>query len=155
MYCDSCQHSLLVAFSCKKRGVCPSCSAKRAVKFPVHIYSEILSSVAHRHIVFSVRKRLRPYFRYDRKLCGILFRAAWGSVASQVNNEQLTPGLILTIQTAGDALNWNLDFAKASSEQASYGDPAVALAKADSPTWANQRCVKRSCMQGHEWCVQR
>lgn len=84
VYCDSCQHSLLVAFSCKKRGVCPSCSDKHAVKFAEHIYNEILSPVAHRHIVFSVPKRLRPYFRYDRKLCDVLFRAAWGRVASQV-----------------------------------------------------------------------
>lgn len=30
VYCDACKHSLLVAFSCKKRGLCPSCNAKRA-----------------------------------------------------------------------------------------------------------------------------
>jgi anaerobic ribonucleoside-triphosphate reductase len=33
VYCDDCKHSLLIAFSCKRRGVCPSCGAKRAVKF--------------------------------------------------------------------------------------------------------------------------
>ena len=33
VYCDGCKHSLLIAFSCKRRGVCPSCGAKRAVKF--------------------------------------------------------------------------------------------------------------------------
>ena len=32
VYCDGCKHSLLIAFSCKRRGVCPSCGAKRAVK---------------------------------------------------------------------------------------------------------------------------
>jgi hypothetical protein len=33
VYCDGCKHSLLIAFSCKRRGICPSCGAKRAVKF--------------------------------------------------------------------------------------------------------------------------
>ncbi|REG27138.1 transposase-like zinc-binding protein [Archangium gephyra] len=28
--CESCKDELLVAFSCKGRGVCPSCNAKRA-----------------------------------------------------------------------------------------------------------------------------
>jgi len=107
VYCDSCKHSLLVAFSCKKRGVCPSCSVKRAVKFAEHIYAEVLEREPHRHIVFSIPKRLRVYFRYDRKLCSILFRAAWWSIASQVNTEQASPGLILTLQTAGESLNFN------------------------------------------------
>jgi hypothetical protein len=31
--CDGCKHSLLIAFYFKRRGVCPSCGAKRAVKF--------------------------------------------------------------------------------------------------------------------------
>ena len=27
--CEACHHDLLVAFSCKKRGVCPSCAGRR------------------------------------------------------------------------------------------------------------------------------
>ena len=44
-YCGTCHHSMLVAFSCKKRGICPSCSAKRAVKFAEHLYEEVLEDV--------------------------------------------------------------------------------------------------------------
>ena len=33
VYYDGYKHSLLIAFSCKRRGACPSCGAKRAVKF--------------------------------------------------------------------------------------------------------------------------
>ena len=29
LVCDSCQHEIAVAFSCKRRGFCPSCCAKR------------------------------------------------------------------------------------------------------------------------------
>lgn len=107
VYCDTCKHSLLVAFSCKKRGVCPSCSAKRAVIFAEHLYDEVLEDVPTRHIVFSIPKRLRPYFKYNRKLCDILFKAAWKSVEECLSLETGIPALVLTLQTAGEALNWN------------------------------------------------
>ena len=54
VYCDNCKHTLLVAFSCKKRGVCPSCGAKRAVKFAEHLYHEVLADSEQRHIVLRV-----------------------------------------------------------------------------------------------------
>jgi putative transposase/transposase-like zinc-binding protein len=37
--CESCKDELLVAFSCKGRGVCPSCNAKRAHVTAVHLVS--------------------------------------------------------------------------------------------------------------------
>ena len=63
VYCDGCKHSLLIAFSCKRRGVCPSCGAKRAVKFAEHIHSEVIEEVPHRHTVFTIPKRLRGFFK--------------------------------------------------------------------------------------------
>ena len=41
VYCDGCKYSLLVAFSSKRRGICPSCGAKRAVKFAEHTHNEV------------------------------------------------------------------------------------------------------------------
>ena len=107
VYCDTCQHSLLVAFSCKKRGVCPSCMAKRAVKFAEHLHDEVLEPVANRHVVFTIPKRLRVYFRYERGLNDILFRAAWGSITEVLGSELAVPAAVLTVQTAGDALNFH------------------------------------------------
>ena len=54
--CELCQHSMVVPFSCKRRGVCPSCAAKRAVVFAEHLHSEVLQPVPHHHAVFSVPK---------------------------------------------------------------------------------------------------
>ena len=107
VYCDQCKHSMLVAFSCKKRGVCPSCMAKRAVKFAEHLYAEVLEPVPNRHIIFTIPKRLRSYFRYDRGLNSILFKAAWSSIVEVLGLKNLTPAAALTLQTAGEALNWN------------------------------------------------
>ena len=107
VYCDTCKHSLLVAFSCKKRGLCPSCGAKRAVKFGEHLYDSVLERVPHQHCGFTLPKRLRVYFRYDRSLNNILFQAAATAVHSVLGSDTQTPALILTMQTAGEALNFN------------------------------------------------
>ena len=107
VHCDSYKHSLLVAYSCKKRGVCPSCSAKRAVKFAEHLYTQVLGEVPLRHIVLTIPKRLRVYFRYDRALSHILFRCAWSAVQQTLGNPDASPGAVLTYQTAGESLNFH------------------------------------------------
>ena len=106
-YCDGCKHSLLIAFSCKRRGVCPSCGAKRAVKFAEHIHSEVIEDVPHRHTVFTIPKRLRVFFKYDRKLNTILFRAAWGALSQVLGIDERELAAIFTVQTAGEALNYH------------------------------------------------
>jgi hypothetical protein len=107
VYCDGCKHSLLIAFSCKRRGICPSCGAKRAVKFAEHIYSEVIENVPHRHTVFTIPKRVRVFFKYDRKLNSILFRAAWGALSHVLGIDEREIAAIFTVQTAGEALNYH------------------------------------------------
>ena len=43
--CESCKDELLVAFSCKGRGVCPSCNAKRAHVTAAHLVERVLPVV--------------------------------------------------------------------------------------------------------------
>jgi len=107
VYCDTCKHSILLAFSCKRRGVCPSCGAKRAVKFAEHVYAEVLDDVPHRHIVFTIPKRIRSFFKYDRKLLSILFRAAREALKDVFTKDGGSIGAILTAQTAGESLNFH------------------------------------------------
>lgn len=107
--CENCSHSQLIAFSCKRRGVCPSCQAKRAVLFAEHLHENILLPHDHRHLIFSIPKRLRIYFRFDRKLFGALYRAAWETWSEYV--EALIPGgkpgAVMALHTAGTMLEWN------------------------------------------------
>ena len=107
VYCDGCKHSLLIAFSCKRRGVCPSCGAKRAVKFAEHIHSEVIENVPHRHTVFTIPERLRVFFKYDRTLNSILFRAAWGAISEVLGLDERELAAIFTVQTAGEALSYH------------------------------------------------
>ena len=104
VYCDACCHSYLVAFSCKMRGVCASCMAKRSVKFAEHIYEQVLEKVGHRHITFTIPKRVRVFLRYDRALNDLLFEAAWATLRECLG-EGGALAVVLTVQSAGEALN--------------------------------------------------
>ena len=57
--CESCKDELLVAFSCKGRGVCPSCSAKRAHVTAMHLVEQVLPHVPFRQWTLSFPHRVR------------------------------------------------------------------------------------------------
>ena len=40
--CDACRHEKLVAFSCKRRGFCPSCGARRMAETAAHFVEHVL-----------------------------------------------------------------------------------------------------------------
>ena len=40
--CDGCGNDFLVAFSCKSRGICPSCTARRAHEVAAHLVHHVL-----------------------------------------------------------------------------------------------------------------
>jgi ribosomal protein S27E len=40
--CSECAHEKLVAFSCKRRGLCPSCGARRMVESAAHLVDQII-----------------------------------------------------------------------------------------------------------------
>ena len=42
--CEICHHEKLVAFSCKKRGFCPSCGARRMVESAALLVDEVYES---------------------------------------------------------------------------------------------------------------
>ena len=104
-----CCHSEIIAFSCKQRCLCPSCDAKRGVLFAENLVEEVLPRYPHQHCVFTVPKRVRPYFKFNRKLNKHLYRAAWGSWRELVL-EQCPEGLPAAVQalhTAGDLLTFH------------------------------------------------
>jgi hypothetical protein len=64
--CPDCAAEFLLAFSCKGRGLCPSCGAKRAAEFAAFLKDEVVADVGHAQWVFTVPKLLRPYFMHHR-----------------------------------------------------------------------------------------
>ena len=78
--CEACHDSQLVAFSCKGRGWCPSCTTRRAIETGAHLEA-VLPRVAHRQwtlsLPFSVRFAVVKQPALLKKLEVRLVRAVW------------------------------------------------------------------------------
>ncbi|MCI0606295.1 transposase zinc-binding domain-containing protein, partial [bacterium] len=108
--CPQCKNEYLLAFSCRRRGFCPSCSAKRSVLWREFVSSQVLADCPHSHIVFSIPKMFRILFLFHRKLLGELARCAWKAIVQYFEacaGKEVLPAGILSIATAGDFLNRN------------------------------------------------
>jgi hypothetical protein len=109
--CPDCRKEFFVAFSCRQRACCPSCDQKRALMLALRLNAEVFDTVPHRQWVFTVPKRLRVYFRYDRSLLGGLCQAAYGTVCDvlglELDGRRGVPAMVAAVQTFGDMMNWH------------------------------------------------
>jgi ssDNA-binding Zn-finger/Zn-ribbon topoisomerase 1 len=109
--CPDCKEEFFVAFSCRQRSCCPSCDQKRSLLLALRLKDEVLAVVPHRQWVFTIPKRLRVYFRYDRKLLGKLCRAAYDTVCDvfklEIDGDSGVPAMIGAVQTFGDLIHWH------------------------------------------------
>jgi hypothetical protein len=106
--CPDCAEERPVMFSCRTRGFCPSCHAKRVEEWGEWMRETLLLDVPHRQIVFTIPKRLRVFFKFNRRLLGDLCRCALRSLSryfEMLTGSVLTPGVIAAIQTFGDRIN--------------------------------------------------
>ena len=78
--CRDCSDSRLVAFSCKSRGWCPSCTTRRALETGAHLEA-VLPRVAHRQWTLSLPFRARfPVVKQPKLLKRLevrLVKAVW------------------------------------------------------------------------------
>jgi hypothetical protein len=72
--CGDCGQERLLPFSCKGRGVCPSCNARRMADVAARLTDHVLPHLPLRQWVLSVPKRLRPYLHHDVRLAGLVLR---------------------------------------------------------------------------------
>jgi len=109
--CPDCRHEFFVAFSCKQRCVCPSCHQKRTLVTSINIAENICAPVPHRQFVFTMPKRFRLYFRFNRELLRRLPRLAWETVLevyrAVLERDDVVPGMVAAIQTHGQLSNWH------------------------------------------------
>jgi len=73
--CPSCGFERLVAFSCKKRGFCPSCLGRRMTDTARHLRERVLPEVPLRQWVCSLPWQLRLAVGYDGALCSAVVGA--------------------------------------------------------------------------------
>ncbi len=73
--CSRCGHSMVVAFSCKRRGFCPSCTGRRMADVAAHMVDDVFPEVPIRQWVCSFPWSLRTPLGYDRRLCAAVMSA--------------------------------------------------------------------------------
>jgi hypothetical protein len=112
--CDSCDEEWAVAFSCKKRGFCPSCAAKRKAETAAHMIEQVLPFVPYRQFVLSFPIPLRFWLHTNTKLFArvhaIVIRAIhrfYTSEAEWLGVSSPAPGSISFLQRWGSAANLN------------------------------------------------
>ena len=115
-YCDECQHDFLIAYSCKGRGVCPSCNTRRMVETAAHLVDHVFPPLPVRQWVLAVPKRLRYFLQRDTALQGMVLRI-FLSVVERCLREH-SPGCpaaarigaVAFIHRFGSSLNEHLHF---------------------------------------------
>jgi hypothetical protein len=97
-------------FSCRTRGFCPSCHAKRLEEWGEWMREILLLDVPHRQVVFVIPKMLRIFFKYKRRLLGDLCRAAVLALLKYLQattGSELIPGVVAAIQSFGQKMNFH------------------------------------------------
>ena len=114
--CDTCHAEHLVAFSCKKRGFCPSCGARRMAESAALLVDEVFPEQPVRQWVLSVPYPLRFLFasRPDvmGRVLGIVYRCIATHLIKKAGFSRKTAqaGAVTLIQRFGSALNLNVHF---------------------------------------------
>ena len=115
--CESCGHDLLVAFSCKLRGICPSCSGRRMANGAAHLVDRVLPDVPVRQFVLSLPFELRRLAAFKPAVLTALTRifvetvfASYRARAKREGLDAVECGALTFVQRFGGSLNLNVHF---------------------------------------------
>jgi ribosomal protein S27E len=114
--CEHCHAEKLVAFSCKKRGFCPSCGARRMAEAPASLADEVLPERPLRQRVLSLPHALRFLLVTNPAVLALVLGTAYRTISdSLLRRAGLTrtsghTGAVTLVQSFGSALNLNIYF---------------------------------------------
>ena len=118
--CDDCGHDYFVAFSCKGRGVCPSCNTGRMVETAAHLTDHVFPRLPVRQWVLSVPKRLRYFMQRDGAVLNMVLRIFLRVIAQTLQDHcpgaqtadmaTLHIGAVAFIHRFGSSLNAHVHF---------------------------------------------
>ena len=119
-WCDDCGHDYFVAYSCKGRGVCPSCNTRRMVETAAHLTDHVFPRLPVRQWVLSVPKRLRYFMQRDGVVLNMVLRIFLRVIAqslsancpgaADVNKAAQHIGAVAFIHRFGSSLNGHVHF---------------------------------------------
>lgn len=114
--CEDCHNEHLVAFSCKRRGFCPNCGARRMAESAALLVDDILPYESIRQWVLSFPFQLRflfaSYPHIMGKVLSIVYRTLTTHITKKAgyNKQTAQTGAVTLIQRFGSALNLNIHF---------------------------------------------
>ena len=112
--CDTCPHQMVLAFSCKKRGFCPSCAGRRMAQQAAHLVEQVIPWVPTRQWVVSVPISLRYWMAASRELTArvhTIIRRTIGqyyvnqAVKRGATRATVQPGSVTFLQRFGGSIN--------------------------------------------------
>ena len=112
--CGDCGHDKLVAFSCKRRGFCPSCGARRMAQTAAHLVDHVIPHVPVRQWVLSLPIPLRLLLAAQPKLVTpvlqVVHRVITRHLLGQagLKADEADSGAVTLIQRFGSAANLNI-----------------------------------------------
>jgi hypothetical protein len=125
VHCYGCGYDRLVAFSCKKRGFCPSCLGRRMNDGAAFLVDRVLGDTPVRHWVLSLPPPLRYLLAYDSSLVsevlGAFVEAVFQSLRWKAKHflglgsvTMAHPGAVTAIQRSSSHLALNCTFTASS-----------------------------------------
>ncbi len=114
--CEQCHAEKLVAFSCKKRGFCPSCGARRMAETAALLADEVLPERPLRQWVLSLPHALRFLLATNpaalTQVLGVVYRTIARRLIGKagLTRTRAATGAVTLIQRFGSALNLNIHF---------------------------------------------
>ena len=106
--CPGCGELKVIHFGCNSR-VCTHCGKKFTDRWADSIARKMLN-VKHRHVVFTIPKELRSFFREDRSLLKILMDCAIATIADVMERKlkyKAVPGAVVVLHTYGKDMKHN------------------------------------------------
>ena len=112
--CDECGHDKLLAFSCKRRGFCPSCGARRMSQTAAHLVDHVIPHVPMRQWVLTLPIPLRLLLAAQPELVTPVLQVVQHAVTrlllerAGLKADEGHGGAVTLIQRFGSAANLNV-----------------------------------------------
>ena len=153
IHCEKCNIDFVVPFSCKGRGFCSSCGARKMLEVAVHLVDEKIPYVPVRQFVVSFPVQLRFWMARSKELCSVVSQKIINCITEYLQKSSgITNGLtgnVLFIQRFGSGANLNVHFHIIALDGA-YEKKSTGRLKfyhAESPTIENTHTLVESIVQ--------